>query len=67
MTQTKRVVVFGGTGFLGRRLIGRLLARDISVTIASRHSSSDANGGESRPLQIDIRDKGALTQDLESD
>ena len=65
MTQTKRVLVFGGTGFFGRRLVDRLLARDISVVIATRHSSSDTKDGEPRLLQVDIRDKNELTQALE--
>lgn len=65
MTPTKRVVVFGGTGFLGRRLVERLLARDISVTIASRQSSSDAKDVEPRLLQVDIGDKRALAHALE--
>ena len=65
MTRTKRVVVFGGTGFLGCRLVERLLARDISVTIASRHSSSDAKDVEPRLLQVDIGDKRALAHVLE--
>ena len=65
MTWTKRVVVFGGTGFLGRRLVDRLLARDISIAIASRHSSSDAEDVELRMVQVDIRDKSELAQALE--
>jgi NADH dehydrogenase len=31
------VVVFGGTGFLGRRVVRHLRANDVSVRIASRH------------------------------
>jgi uncharacterized protein YbjT (DUF2867 family) len=31
------VVVFGGTGFLGRRVVRHLRAHDVSVRIASRH------------------------------
>ncbi len=32
-----KVTVFGGTGFLGRRVVQRLLERDFSVRVASRH------------------------------
>ena len=32
-----KVTVFGGTGFLGQRVVLRLLERDFSVRIASRH------------------------------
>ena len=31
------VTVFGGTGFLGRRVVRHLRERDFSVRIASRH------------------------------
>ena len=32
-----KVTVFGGTGFLGRRVVQRLLERDLSVRVAVRH------------------------------
>ena len=32
-----KVTVFGGTGFLGRRVVQRLLARDLSVRVAVRY------------------------------
>jgi len=31
------VVVFGGGGFLGRRLVGRLIAEGMAVRVAVRH------------------------------
>ena len=31
------VTVLGGTGFLGRRIVGHLRKRDFSVRVASRH------------------------------
>src|SRR5262249_22469256 len=31
------VIVFGGTGFLGRRVVQHLLERNFSVRVASRH------------------------------
>ena len=31
------VTVFGGTGFLGRRIVDALLARDVTVRVAARH------------------------------
>jgi uncharacterized protein YbjT (DUF2867 family) len=33
---SSRVVVFGGTGFLGRRIVNYLLAAGLSVRVASR-------------------------------
>ena len=35
------VVVFGGTGFLGRRVVRHLRAHEVSVRIASRHPDRD--------------------------
>jgi uncharacterized protein YbjT (DUF2867 family) len=32
-----KAIVFGGTGFLGRRVVQYLLERDFSVRVASRH------------------------------
>src|ERR1700720_3169684 len=32
-----KAIVFGGTGFLGRRVVQCLLERDFSVRVASRH------------------------------
>jgi NADH dehydrogenase len=32
-----KVIVFGGTGFLGQRVVRRLLERDFSVRVAVRH------------------------------
>ena len=37
-----KVTVFGGTGFLGRRVVQRLLERDFSVRVASRRSERAA-------------------------
>jgi uncharacterized protein YbjT (DUF2867 family) len=34
---SRTVVVFGGTGFLGRRVVRQLRKRDFSVRVASRH------------------------------
>ena len=36
-TNDRTVTVFGGTGFLGRRVVRHLLNREFSVRIASRH------------------------------
>ena len=47
------VTVFGGTGFLGRRIVRHLSSQGFSARIASRHPG-DAG------IQADIRDKGAV-------
>src|SRR5271155_3022335 len=38
----RKVTVFGGTGFLGRRVVQRLLDRGYSVRVASRHPEGAA-------------------------
>ncbi|CAN7578679.1 complex I NDUFA9 subunit family protein [Phyllobacterium sp. LjRoot231] len=59
------VTVFGGTGFLGRRIVRRLLEKDFTVRAASRHPervaalfSSDARGPEA--IRADILDPGSV-------
>ena len=47
------VTVFGGTGFLGRRLIRHLTSQGFSARIASRHP-------EDVGIRADIRDEGAV-------
>jgi len=37
-----KIAVFGGTGFLGHRVVQRLLDRDFSVRVASRHPERTA-------------------------
>jgi NADH dehydrogenase len=40
-TLARRVTVFGGTGFLGRRIASALVARGFAVQVASRHPPQD--------------------------
>ncbi|HEU5274698.1 MAG TPA: complex I NDUFA9 subunit family protein [Xanthobacteraceae bacterium] len=42
MSAPREVVVFGGTGFLGRRIVRRLLAHGFAVRVASRHPERGA-------------------------
>jgi NADH dehydrogenase len=63
--RTEEVVVFGGAGFLGRRVVGRLIARGMPITIASRNPetpslAADASDREFRIVQADVRDRNAL-------
>ncbi|CAN7667584.1 complex I NDUFA9 subunit family protein [Phyllobacterium sp. LjRoot231] len=60
-TQKRIVTVFGGTGFLGRRIVTRLLEKGFTVRAASRHPdrlaalfSSDARSPEA--VRADILD-----------
>ena len=49
----RTVTVFGGTGFLGRRVVRHLTSRGFSARIASRHP-------EGSGIRADIRDEGAV-------
>jgi uncharacterized protein YbjT (DUF2867 family) len=50
-----KVTVFGGTGFLGRRVVQRLLERDFSVRVASRHPERTVRLGI-ESIHADIND-----------
>src|SRR5580693_6126165 len=61
----RRVTVFGGTGFLGRRIVRHLQDADFGVRIASRHPdrgrslfSRDVSGIE--PFRADVDDDGSV-------
>jgi uncharacterized protein YbjT (DUF2867 family) len=58
------VTVFGGTGFLGRRVVRHLRERGFSVRIASRHPDpptvSSVDGSRLQSIQADIRDERSV-------
>jgi NADH dehydrogenase len=59
------VTVFGGTGFLGRRIVKRLSVEGVTVRIAVRHPERaviDAGHGEGPivPMTADVRNEGAV-------
>ena len=59
------VTVFGGTGFLGRRVVRHLRERDFSVRIASRHPERgeelfDRDDPHLRSIETDIHDEDAV-------
>jgi uncharacterized protein YbjT (DUF2867 family) len=59
------VVVFGGTGFLGRRIVHHLRRRGFAVRIASRHPGRAATDDVGLQwVQVDIRDELALARAL---
>jgi uncharacterized protein YbjT (DUF2867 family) len=66
----KAVAVFGGTGFLGRRIVERLLEHGFAVRAAARHPERVASlFGAGRPrlvvLKADIEDAAATMAALE--
>ena len=56
---TALVTVFGGTGFLGRRVVARLRQHGVSVRIASRHP-----GGDPEAVAADIHDDRSVAAAL---
>jgi NADH dehydrogenase len=62
---SSRTVVFGGTGFLGRRIVARLLHEDAEVRVAARHlhrpDFEPISGGAGRVelFSADIRDEAS--------
>jgi len=58
------VTVFGGTGFLGRRIVAALLAAGREVRVATRHPENGEAARDSRVESIaaDVRDPEAVTR-----
>src|SRR5438067_13579163 len=62
------ITVFGGTGFLGRRIVRHLLDHGFQVRTASRHPergrSASRPDPESEPAKADIRDEPTVAAAL---
>lgn len=63
------VTVFGGTGFLGRRVVRRLRQHGLSVRVASRHPERSrllfgADDPLLQPVEADIHDQQAVADAL---
>jgi NADH dehydrogenase len=59
------VVVFGGTGFLGRRIVRHLRERGFFVRVASRHPQRTASEGrEAEAVAVDIHDERSVSAAL---
>jgi uncharacterized protein YbjT (DUF2867 family) len=68
--RSRRVTVFGGTGFLGRRIVERLLAHGFAVRAAARHPQpvrvlAGAEADRVEPLKADINDEASVAAALE--
>ena len=62
-SQLGRVTVFGGSGFLGREIVERLLAEGVTVRVAVRHPGRAASGGQ--PVYADLRDETSVALAVE--
>src|SRR3989338_2386148 len=60
----RRILVTGGTGFLGKRLVQKLLNEGSEVIVFSRKLHDDLPE-EVKPMLGDIRDKNALRKAFE--
>ena len=61
------VTVFGGTGFLGRRVVRHLRERAVPVRVASRHSERarqlfGAGDAQLESVAADVHDAGSVAQ-----
>jgi NADH dehydrogenase len=60
------VTVFGGSGFLGRRVVRHLRDKGFSVRVASRHPrASSGHDPEIRPTVADIRERQSIATAVE--
>jgi uncharacterized protein YbjT (DUF2867 family) len=57
----RRVVLFGGSGFVGRHLAPRLANQGWTVRVASRHPQQDASAADNRVVAV-TADLGAEDQ-----
>jgi NADH dehydrogenase len=61
------VTVFGGTGFLGHRVVRHLLECDIAVRIATRHSQrarEQFGPANVQPITVDVHDERSVAEAL---
>src|SRR3982751_6759046 len=68
-TNNRTVTVFGGTGFLGRRVVRHLRQRDFSVRVSARHPDRARGlfGPDDPQLQLtkaDIRDERSVADSV---
>ena len=57
--QMRCVTVFGGTGFVGRRVVRQLAGSGVTVRVASRHPGP-AKGGDIQQIAVDVHDEGSI-------
>src|SRR6266481_6292943 len=65
MSQTDKVVVLGGAGFIGRYLVAQLRGKTQSLTVVSRRAASAAARDGVRYVNGDVTDDARMTEVLE--
>jgi NADH dehydrogenase len=63
-TSGRSVTVFGGTGFLGRRIVRRLCYRGFHVRIASRHPDQGPDDPQLQSVEANIHDERSVADAL---
>ncbi len=61
-TGEKRATVFGGTGFLGRAVVARLIAEGARVRVAARHPDNSAQPAGVEAVAADLRDADSVAR-----
>jgi uncharacterized protein YbjT (DUF2867 family) len=65
-TELGRILVLGGTGFLGHRIVRRLLERGYTVRVASRHPERSRRMFPERSalelIRVDVNDDGSVLE-----
>ncbi len=61
-TIQKRATVFGGTGFLGRAVVARLIAEGARVRVAARHPDAGAQPAGVEAVAADLRDADSVAR-----
>lgn len=66
----KKILVFGGTGFVGRHIVGKLLAKDHQILIVSRNSDHEGcfgrYVGQISHLSADITNESHMKKIIQS-
>ena len=60
-----KILITGGTGFIGSRLAKTLSAKDFQVTVLARNKKSDINSSNIEFIQADIQDKEKVDSAIE--
>ena len=68
MKDRNQIIVYGGTGFYGRKVVERLIAKGQSVKVVTRNSENAKKivGDEVEIFQGDVTEKGTIEKSLKN-